>query len=103
MGLPILASDIPGNRWPILGNQSDPPCGCLFDRRNPDDFIEKAIRLADDEGLRREFAEACRRRSAGLPRPGEEAEGLERAYRAALCPGGASPAQPAHSEPPAHR
>jgi len=55
---PMLASDIPGNRWPVLGNGNERSCGYLFDLRNPDDFIEKAIRLVDDDGLRREFAEA---------------------------------------------
>ncbi|MCX5838631.1 MAG: glycosyltransferase [Deltaproteobacteria bacterium] len=83
-GRPILASDIPGNRWPVLGNQNDRPCGYLFDHRNPDDFIREAIRLFDDEGLRRGFVEACRERAANLPRPDDEADGLDRVYHSVL-------------------
>jgi len=83
-GRPILASDIPGNRWPVLGNQNDRPCGYLFDHRHPDDFIREAIHLVDDEGLRRKFVEACRERAPNLPRPDDEADGLDRVYRSVL-------------------
>ncbi len=83
-GRPILASDIPGNRWPVLGNKNESPCGYLFDLRNPEDFIRKAVRLIDDDGLRKEFAEACLIRAAGLPTPDDEAAGLDQAYSSVL-------------------
>jgi len=83
-GRPILASDIAGNRWPVLGNPGHPPCGDLFDLQDPDDFMQKAIRLVDDEKRRRDFAEACLLRAEHLPRPEEEAAGLDRIYRRVL-------------------
>jgi L-malate glycosyltransferase len=83
-GRPILASDIPGNRWLVLGNPGDLPCGDLFDPRNPDDFIQKAIRLVDDEERRRDFVAACRLRAANLPTPEEEVAGLDRIYRTVM-------------------
>jgi glycosyltransferase involved in cell wall biosynthesis len=83
-GRPILASDIPGNRWPVMGNNNERPCGYLFDLRNPGDFIRKSVRLIDDDGLRKEFAEACLARAAGLPTPDDEAAGLEQVYRSVL-------------------
>jgi len=83
-GRPILASDIPGNRWPVLGNNNERHCGYLFDLRNPGDFIRKAVRLIDDDELRKEFAEACLARAAGLPTPDDEAAGLGQVYKSVL-------------------
>ena len=40
-GKPLLASDIPGNRWPVLGDPGDSPMGILFDPSDPDDFVRK--------------------------------------------------------------
>jgi glycosyltransferase involved in cell wall biosynthesis len=83
-GRPVLASDIPGNRWPVLGNDKDKPCGCLFDLRNPEDFIRKAVNLVDDEGLQKELAAACIARTAGFPTPGDEASGLDQVYQSVI-------------------
>ncbi len=83
-GRPVLASRIPGNRWPVLGNNGDPPSGCLFDPRDPDDFVRQALRLIDDPALRKTLGEAGRERAARWPGPEAEAAGLIRAYRLAL-------------------
>jgi glycosyltransferase involved in cell wall biosynthesis len=42
-GRPILASDIPGNRQPVLGEQGDIQAGWLFDPKDPEDFVKKAV------------------------------------------------------------
>lgn len=81
---PVLASDIPGNRWPVLGSTGHKPCGLLFDRSNPDDFMRKAIQLIDDQALRQEFANASALRAADFPTPEDEAEGLSQVYRTVL-------------------
>lgn len=80
-GRPVLVSDIPGNRWPVLGNNGHKPCGLLFDRSNPEDFMEKAIQLIDDRALRQQFADACTLRTADFPTPEAEADGLDQVYR----------------------
>jgi L-malate glycosyltransferase len=81
---PILASDIPGNREPVLGAEGDPSAGCLFDPRNPEDFVQKAIRLIDDESLRKELSAAAGLRKQKMPSAADETEGLLTAYRIAL-------------------
>lgn len=83
-GRPLLAADIPGNRWPVLGDNGDRPCGLLFDRSNPEDFIRKAIQIIDDEVLRQALTDACVQRAADFPLPADEAGGLDRAYRSVL-------------------
>lgn len=83
-GLPILASDIPGNRWPVLGEFNASPCGLLFDINDRDDFVKKALKLIDDDELRSRFGKAGKERSALWPGPGEEAAGLINAYEEAI-------------------
>ncbi len=84
-GRPLLASDIQGNRWLVLGERRDPPSGLLFDLQDPDDFTRKAITMMDDENLREGFAEAGKRRAAGFPTPEQEAEALIQAYRGSMA------------------
>jgi glycosyltransferase involved in cell wall biosynthesis len=84
-GRPLLASDIPGNRAPVLGEkEEDEPSALLFDLHDPEDFPRQAIRLIDDENLRSALGLAGKKRAAGWPSPGDEAEGLIRAYEFAL-------------------
>ena len=84
VGKPVLASDIPGNWWPVLGEETDPPTGCLFKKDDPEDFTRYALRLIDDAKLRETFSQAARERASCWPTPEMEAEGLIHAYRAAL-------------------
>jgi glycosyltransferase involved in cell wall biosynthesis len=83
-GRPVLASDIPGNRLPVLGENGDPPTGYLFDPHDQDDFIRHAVKLIDDERTRNAFSQAGRLRASKWPSPETEAEGLIAAYKAAL-------------------
>ncbi|NLT65924.1 MAG: glycosyltransferase family 4 protein [Acidobacteria bacterium] len=80
---PVLASDVPGNRQPLQG-EDGPPAGLLFDPRNPDDFVAKAIALVDDDELRRRLAQAAGMRRNAIPTPEAEAAGLLAAYKAAM-------------------
>jgi glycosyltransferase involved in cell wall biosynthesis len=82
-GRPVLASDIPGNRWPVLGRDGDLAAGCLYRKNDPEDFLRQALRLVDDERLGQALAQACRARSAQWPTPQMEADGLIEIYRAA--------------------
>lgn len=82
-GRPILASDIPGNRWLEERFDDDGPCACLFDLREPGDFTRKALRLATDPALRDSLSRAGRRRAAAGPTPGDEARALVGIYEAA--------------------
>jgi glycosyltransferase involved in cell wall biosynthesis len=86
-GRPVLASKIPGNRWPVLGNNGDHPMGLLYDLGDPEDFLKKALILIDEEGVRRKFGEAGMRRAASLPTPEEEAGQLARVYEMAMSLG----------------
>lgn len=83
-GRPVLASDVPGNRGPLLGDDGDPPFGLTYDPCDPGDLARKVVGLADDPCLRRELAAAGRARAARWPGPAVEAEALSRAYAAAL-------------------
>jgi len=83
-GRPVLASKIPGNRWAVLGNNGDHPMGFLYDMDDPEDFLKKALILADEEEVRRKFGEAGIRRAASLPTPAEEAGRLARVYQQAM-------------------
>ncbi|MCU0553561.1 MAG: glycosyltransferase family 4 protein [Syntrophales bacterium] len=83
-GKPLLASDIPGNRWPVLGDAGDPPMGLLFDPTHPSDFIDKAIRLIDDAGLRRVLGEAGAAYARRMPGPCDEARALVAVYEKAM-------------------
>jgi glycosyltransferase involved in cell wall biosynthesis len=82
-GKPVLASDIPGNRWVILGDNGG-PCGCLFEPGSISDFVRQAVRLIDDEQLRRELAKAGLARAGQWPDPGTESDRLIATYREAL-------------------
>ena len=81
---PILASDIPGNRWPILGEGGVSSCGLLFNVSDTDEFIQQALMLIDDGELKKQLSRAARDRAATWPGPDEEAGGLVRAYEAAI-------------------
>ena len=83
-GRPILASDIPGNRWLARDEEGTGPCGCLFNPGDRTDFIQKALRLAGDRKLRESLAAGSRRRAANWPDPAEEAQALIEIYEAAL-------------------
>ena len=85
-GKPLLAADIPGNRAPVLGENGDEPSGLLFDLRNPDSFAGQALRLVDEEALRIGLGQKGKKRAARWPSPGDEAEGLIKAYKFALSP-----------------
>jgi glycosyltransferase involved in cell wall biosynthesis len=83
-GKPVLASDIPGNRWPILGEKGDSPAGLLYDLQNPEDFIKKALRLIDDGTFRESLGRAACASQSLWPDSGAEADGLIAVYRNAL-------------------
>jgi len=80
LGKSLLASSIPGNRGPILGDNGEEPCGLLFDPHDPEDFLRKALDLIDDESLRNSLGQAGKRRAETWPSPEGEADGLIRAY-----------------------
>lgn len=81
---PVLASDIPGNREPLLGGNDGPPSGYLFDPEEPEDFQRQALRLIDGEEERKALIRASRIRAARMPTPADEGDGLIRAYEIAL-------------------
>ena len=83
-GKPLLASDIPGNRWPVLGDAGDSPMGVLFDPSDPNDFVRKAILLVDDAMLRRKLGEAGAAYARRMPGPCDEARALVGVYEAAM-------------------
>lgn len=83
-GKPILASDIPGNRWPVLGNEDDLPSGLLFDPHAPEHFIQQALRLIDESDLRKKLGQGGKDQAAKLPTPEEEARGLAQVYKKIL-------------------
>lgn len=83
-GRTVLASDIPGNRWPVTGDGGTSPCGLLFDVNDCDDFVEKAIRLIDDGALRSRLGQAGTERALAWPSPEEEANCLIHAYEQAI-------------------
>jgi glycosyltransferase involved in cell wall biosynthesis len=85
-GRPLLASDIPGNRGPVLGEKGDDPSGILFNPQDPEDFLKQALRLIDDQELRESLGLTAKRRAATWPGSMDEAEGLIRAYAFARKP-----------------
>jgi len=89
-GKPLLASDIPGNRWPVLGDLGDAPMGLLFDPSDPADFVDKTLRLIDDAALRRSLGEAGAAYARRMPGPCDEARALVAVYETAM---GRSPKQ----------
>lgn len=83
-GKPVLASDIPGNRWTVLGDNGG-PCGCLFEPGNTGDFVRQAVRIIDDRRLREALVQAGLARASRWPDPGKEAECLLAAYGKAMA------------------
>jgi len=83
-GRPILASDIPGNRWPIVEGKGISACGLRYKVSDINDFIGAALKLIDDGGLRNRLSQAGTYRSATWPGPDEEASGLIHAYEEAI-------------------
>jgi glycosyltransferase involved in cell wall biosynthesis len=79
-GRPLLASDIPGNRWPVLGDAGDPLMGLLFEPGERDDFVRKALMLIDDAELRRKLGEAGAAYASRMPGPCDEARALIAVY-----------------------
>ncbi|MCX5834360.1 MAG: glycosyltransferase family 4 protein [Deltaproteobacteria bacterium] len=82
-GRPVLASDIPGNRWMILGDNGG-PCGCLFEPGNTGDFVRQALRLIDDGQLRERLVKAGLAMAGKWPDPRTEADRLIETYRKAV-------------------
>lgn len=83
-GRPVLASDIPGNRWLVDGAKGVGPCGALFDPGDPAAFVQSILRLAHDPALRESLAANSRLRAAIWPQPAEEARALLSIYEAAV-------------------
>ena len=83
-GKPILASNIPANRQPVLGDQGDLPAGLLYDLHSPEHFLRQALRLVDDRELRKKLGQGGIDQATRLPGPEEEARGLIRVYEKAL-------------------
>jgi len=79
-GKPILASDIPGNRRHVLGENGESPCGFLYGLNGPEDFVRKAMVLIDDERLRRSLGDAGQKKSTIGPSPENEAAQLALVY-----------------------
>jgi L-malate glycosyltransferase len=84
VGKPVLTSNIPGNWWPVLGENDDHPAGFLFDTSDPEDFIHHALRLVDDKNLREAFGRTGQERASRWPTPEIEADRLIQTYRMAL-------------------
>jgi glycosyltransferase involved in cell wall biosynthesis len=83
-GRPILASDIPGNRWLIHDGERTGPCGFLFSPDGNTDFVRKALHLANDRALRESFTANGRMRAAEWPNPADEAQALLEIYQTAI-------------------
>lgn len=83
-GRPVLASDIPGNRWLSEDKDGIGPCGCLFNPGKPGDFIRKINHLFHDPAIRERLAANGRLRAATWPGPAEEARRLLSIYAAAI-------------------
>jgi glycosyltransferase involved in cell wall biosynthesis len=83
-GRPILASNIPGNWWPVRGGKGEARAGLLYDLSDAEDFVANGIRLIDGENLRISLGQASRLRGSRLPAPEDEVDGLLTAYTHAL-------------------
>lgn len=79
-GRPILATDIPGNRWPVLGSEGSDACGILYDPHDPWDMVEKALPLVDYRDLRQKLSAAGLARGLELGNPMCEASYLAKIY-----------------------
>ncbi|MBA4391044.1 MAG: hypothetical protein C0399_08910 [Syntrophus sp. (in: bacteria)] len=82
-GRPVLASDIPGNRW-LLNGSEEGLCGLLYNSSDSSDFVNKAVSLIDDDLLRQSLQNSARAKAITLPSPEEETKHLLAAYRIAL-------------------
>jgi len=82
-GRPILAADIRGNRWTVLGENGG-PCGCLFQPGDTGDFVKQALRLIDDGPFRERLVQAGLAMAGKWPDPGTEADRLIDIYRKAI-------------------
>lgn len=74
-GLPVVASDIPGNRDAVGDGEN----GLLA--KDEVELLEKTLKLVDDAALRRRLGEAGRRRVETDFRPAKTLEALCRLYR----------------------
>ena len=83
-GRPILASDIPGNRWLADDEGLLGPCACLFNPADPEDFVRRVLRLVHDEPLRASLAAGGLGRAKRWPNPSDEAAALLKIYEAAV-------------------
>ncbi len=82
-GKPVLASNISANILPVTGDDGKSISGLLFNHGNCEDFIEKAIELFDNKGLRDRLSRAGKKNVSLLPAPEEEASLLAGVYRKA--------------------
>jgi hypothetical protein len=83
-GKPVLASNIPGNHWPVVGEDGGERAGVLFEPNDREDFIRKAVGLIDDGDLRESLARAGLHRAALELSHQKEAKILIAAYKVAL-------------------
>ncbi|MDF1554163.1 MAG: glycosyltransferase [Deferrisomatales bacterium] len=86
-GVPVLASDIPSNRWAVGGEAGGAPGGLLYDPGAPGGFLRQALRLVDEPPLREALSRAALERARRLPRPEQEASALAAVYRSVLGSG----------------
>lgn len=85
LGIPLFASDVPGNRYLILGRDGLRPCGLLYRRDDPHELVSKALALVDCQALRLVLGSNGRERSLMEFDPAREAELLMDVYKMALC------------------
>jgi glycosyltransferase involved in cell wall biosynthesis len=74
-GVPVLASDVDGNRSIVLDGED----GFLYGSES--EFLRKAERLMDDPALRTALGDRARAKIAARHRPGDEIEGYLALYR----------------------
>jgi glycosyltransferase involved in cell wall biosynthesis len=84
LGIPLLATDVPGNRYALLGEGGEERCGLLYDRDDPEDLVRKALALIDHEGLREELSRAGKAKIERYHNPLEEARLLKGLYEKAV-------------------
>ena len=85
LGTPLLATDVPGNRYAILGNGAGDRCGLLYDRDNSEDLVSKALALIDDKKLRDELSRAGKAKIERYHNPLDEACRLKQLYEKAVA------------------
>ncbi len=83
-GCPVLATDIPANRGPVLGTGDSAPAGCLYDPYDAEDFVRKAIGMIDDGERKARYGRSLLQRRSAWTDTDAEAAGLIRAYEIAL-------------------